>query len=109
MSKISTHILDAVHGKPAANIPVRLESNSVTGWTTLIETITNSDGRCPSICPDAPAGLYRLTFITAPWFASQNRTSIYPEITLTFEIDGIHPYHLPILLSDNSYTTYRGS
>ncbi len=109
MSILSTHILDAVHGKPAAKIPVRLESHQPTGWTTLIETTTNPDGRCPSLHPNAPAGLYRLTFLTAPYFANQNRTSIYPEITLTFEIDGTHPYHLPLLLSDNSYTTYRGS
>jgi 5-hydroxyisourate hydrolase len=37
------------------------------------------------------------------------RNSIYPEISITFICDGVAHYHLPLLLSDNSYTTYRGS
>jgi 5-hydroxyisourate hydrolase len=55
------------------------------------------------------AGTYRLTFDTGAYFRLQSRPSIYPEVTITFSIDGKAPYHLPLLLSDNSYTTYRGS
>jgi 5-hydroxyisourate hydrolase len=50
-----------------------------------------------------------LIFQTTGYFHSQKRTSIYPEISVTFHCHGDLHYHLPLLLSDNSYTTYRGS
>jgi 5-hydroxyisourate hydrolase len=48
-------------------------------------------------------------FLTSDYFGRQGRTSLYREITITFFCDGEAHYHLPVLLSDNSYTTYRGS
>ena len=50
-----------------------------------------------------------LTFSTAHLLQGTGRSSIYPEICITFECRGEGHYHLPLLLSDNSYTTYRGS
>ena len=46
---------------------------------------------------------------TGAYLARIGRTSIYPEISITFNCSGKEHYHLPLLLSDNSYTTYRGS
>jgi len=109
MSSITTHILDAVLGKPAARVPVRLERNSSDGWLPVNDSVTNSDGRCTDLCHEAEHGSYRLIFATGAYFEKQHRTSIYPEIAITFIVDGTHSYHLPLLLSDNSYTTYRGS
>jgi 5-hydroxyisourate hydrolase len=109
MSNITTHILDAVLGKPAANVAVRIEKQLLSGWASLTESATDNDGRCRDLCPDASDGAYRLTFAVGPYFAQLGRVSLYPEIIVTFLVDGEQHYHIPLLLSDNSYTTYRGS
>jgi 5-hydroxyisourate hydrolase len=109
MSKITTHVLDAVLGKPAAGIAVRLETADGDGWTAVGESATDADGRCRNLAETAAGGTYRLTFATGAYMEQQGRASIYPEISITFRCDGQGHYHLPLLLSDNSYTTYRGS
>ena len=109
MSAITTHVLDAVLGKPASGILVRLDKEAASGWTQLAESITDGDGRCRDLCPDGGNGAYRLTFAVGAYFARLGRNSIYPEITITFLVDGQRHYHIPLLLSDHSYTTYRGS
>jgi 5-hydroxyisourate hydrolase len=53
--------------------------------------------------------VYRLTFATGEYFQAMGRKSIYPEIAVTFATSREAHYHLPLLLTDNSYTTYRGS
>jgi len=108
MSTITTHVLDAVLGKPAAGIAVRLEKLE-SDWVEVAASTTDADGRCRDLAADAPAGDYRLTFSTGSYLKRLGRTSIYPEISVTFTCDGKGHYHLPLLLSDNSYTTYRGS
>jgi 5-hydroxyisourate hydrolase len=109
MSAITTHVLDAVLGKPAAGINVTLDTWENDAWESAAESATDADGRCRDLTQDADAGLYRLTFKTGAYLARMGRTSIYPEISITFTCDGATHYHLPLLLSDNSYTTYRGS
>jgi 5-hydroxyisourate hydrolase len=109
MSGISTHVLDAVMGKPAAGIAVRLEKQQDSAWTLVGESNTDADGRCRDLVGDAGPGLYRLIFDTGSYLAAKGRAGIYPEIAITFICKGGEHYHLPILLSDNSYTTYRGS
>jgi 5-hydroxyisourate hydrolase len=109
MSAISTHVLDAVLGKPAAGITVRLEKRDGGEWATIASGVTDADGRCGGLAPEATQGTYRLTFGTGDYLSSLTRTSIYPEIFITFDCNGKENYHLPLLLSDNSYTTYRGS
>jgi 5-hydroxyisourate hydrolase len=121
MSAITTHVLDNVLGKPAANIFVRLDrleggragegagpvENS--SWLEIVTGITDADGRCRDLKPDAAPGIYRLRFETGAYFKRLGRASIYPEVAIVFQCDGAAYYHLPLLLSDNSYTTYRGS
>jgi len=109
MSKITTHVLDTVLGKPAAGIAVRLEKRDDGQWTEVARGETDNDGRCPDLAPEATSGHYRLTFQTGGYLYRQGRSTIYPEITITFQCDNDAHYHLPLLLSDNSYTTYRGS
>lgn len=129
MSAITTHVLDTVLGKPAAGIAVRLErlegggwievshgdepaervQDAPGGWVEIAACVTDADGRCRDLAADTPAGEYRLTFSTGSYLKRLGRTSIYPEIAITFNCDGKGHYHLPLLLSDNSYTTYRGS
>ena len=109
MSGITTHVLDTALGKPAAGVGLRLEKLDEDLWQTLAESATDADGRCRDLASQARSGLYRLTFDTGRYFDQQGRTSIYPEISITFQCRGEAHYHLPLLLSDNSYTTYRGS
>lgn len=109
MSAITTHVLDAVLGKPAEGISVQLEKHLDDRWIAIGDGHTDRDGRCRELCLDAGDGIYRLTFVLAPYFSRLARISIYPEIIVTFHVDGSQHYHIPVLLSDNSYTTYRGS
>jgi 5-hydroxyisourate hydrolase len=109
MSAITTHVLDTVLGKPAAGIAVRLDRQDGDSWTVVSSGATDADGRCRNLAQDAMEGVYRLTFDTGDYLARKNRSSIYPEISVTFTCSGDAHYHLPLLLSDNSYTTYRGS
>ncbi|MGB7265045.1 MAG: hydroxyisourate hydrolase [Terracidiphilus sp.] len=129
MSVITTHVLDTVLGKPAAGVAVRLDKQVGGGWievSTSSEAVervqdtpcdwapvstglTDADGRCRDLAPEAEKGVYRLTFDTGAYLKRIGRAGIYPEISVTFTCGGESHYHLPLLLSDNSYTTYRGS
>lgn len=108
MSAITTHVLDVVLGKPGAGIRVTLDQRQNESWVRLNESLTDSDGRCRSLAPDAQPGTFRLNFATGQYLAELGRSTIYPEISITFEFIGDAHYHLPLLLSDNGYTTYRG-
>jgi 5-hydroxyisourate hydrolase len=103
---VSTHVLDAVTGRPAAGIAVRL----FAGDELLAETVTDRDGRC-RLTDDATAvGTHRLVFATGPWFAGQGRDTFYPEVALTFAVrEPADSHHVPLLLSPFAYSTYRGS
>jgi len=109
MSRITTHVLDTVLGRPAAGIAVKLERQQGGAWSEIGASATDGDGRCLDLAPDAEAGTYRMTFATGKYFARAGRTSIYPEISIAFLCANEEHYHLPLLLSDNSYITYRGS
>jgi 5-hydroxyisourate hydrolase len=108
MSGISTHVLDLTLGKPASNLPVKLERFESDGWIELVSTTTNANGRCEALLPpeDVTPGEYRLTFKTGTYHA----TSLYTEVAVCFAVtQGSVNYHLPLLLSPHGYTTYRGS
>jgi 5-hydroxyisourate hydrolase len=109
MSRITTHVLDTVLGKPAAGVALRLDCKTGCGWAEVAASATDGDGRCRDLAPEAAAGTYRITFETGAYFARAGRRSIYPEVSIVFECGGDEHYHLPLLVSDNSYTTYRGS
>jgi 5-hydroxyisourate hydrolase len=114
--KLTTHVLDTARGCPAAGIPVRL---SLLGPTSraLCSAVTNPDGRCdtPLLAGAAFApGHYELVFFVAAYFAQHLQGLPDPpfldEIVLRFGIAsaGQH-YHVPLLVSPYSYSTYRGS
>ena len=114
MKRISTHVLDISRGRPANDVPVRLERHELSGvWRPLASVRTDQDGRCGQMIPDgeiAAAGIYRLVFDTASYFASQKIDGLYPVVEITFHIrEGESQFHIPLLLSPNGYTTYRGS
>jgi 5-hydroxyisourate hydrolase len=114
MKRISTHILDLVHGKPAAAVPVRLEKQNDSGaWQLLSSAHTDQDGRCSQLLPqgeDFSAGVYRLSFETGNYFAQLKISTLYPVVEIVFRTqEGESHFHIPLLLSPNGYTTYRGS
>ena len=90
-----------------------LESEAAGGWKLLGKGTTNADGRIADLLPDdfgLSAGVYRLIFDTAAYFASQQLASFYPQVTIVFKIeDPAQHYHVPLLLSPFGYSTYRGS
>lgn len=114
MKRISTHVLDVAQGKPAKDVPVRLERQEPAGgWSVLGSSQTDGDGRCAQLLPDNDvlrAGTYRLAFDTSSYHLAQKIQGLYPVIEITFQVrDGDSYFHIPLLLSPHSYTTYRGS
>jgi 5-hydroxyisourate hydrolase len=123
---LSTHVLDATSGRPAAGVPVRLERRGPDGWSPAGSGQTDPDGRLrlaggadgpepgaepgPGPGPGFEPGVYRITFDTGSYFQSRGIASFYPEVTVTFEMTGPgEHYHVPLLLSPFAYSTYRGS
>jgi 5-hydroxyisourate hydrolase len=114
MNRISTHILDVVRGKPAQAVPVRLEKQQTNGgWEMLSSARTDDDGRCAQLLPegeDLSAGVYRLTLDVGIFYARQNIDALYPVVEVTFRArNGESHFHIPVILSPNGYTTYRGT
>lgn len=114
MKRISTHVLDIARGKPAEGVPVQLERQETSGsWRRLASASTDQDGRCAQLLPEGEilhAGVYRLVFNPASYFAAQMIKALYPVVEITFQVrDGESQFHIPLLLSANGYTTYRGS
>jgi 5-hydroxyisourate hydrolase len=117
MGHLSTHVLDTAHGCPAAGMAVTLQ-RIVAGVPTTLKQITlNADGRAdgPLLAADQMApGHYRLLFATAPYFRARGVALPEPPfidvVQLDFGIaDAGAAYHVPLLVSPYSYSTYRGS
>ena len=103
---VSTHVLDAVLGRPAAGLAVRL----FAGEDLLAEGVTDRDGRCRLTEDATGVGTHRLVFATGPWFAEQGREAFYPEVVLAFAVvEPAEHHHVPLLLAPFAYSTYRGT
>jgi 5-hydroxyisourate hydrolase len=107
VSGLSTHVLDTVKGEPASGIAVRLVDE---GGREVGRGITDTDGRIADFGVGTrvlAAGVYRLVFETEGYLGEG---AFFPEVVVTFRADGRRPkYHVPLLLSSYSYSTYRGS
>jgi len=114
MSGISTHVLDTAQGKPAGDVPVRLEREETPErWEQVGSGRTDQSGRCAQLLGEGEklsAGNYRLSFDTKRYFAAQKIEGLYPLVQVVFFVSaGEEHFHIPLLLSPNGYTTYRGS
>ncbi|GAA1762686.1 hydroxyisourate hydrolase [Nocardioides hankookensis] len=106
MSTLSTHVLDSTYGVPAVGMRVTV---SDADGTDLATTTTDVDGRV-RFDLDLDLGLYLIGFETGVWFAEHERDTFFPAVALTFEVDTSDDhFHVALLLSPYSYTTYRGS
>jgi 5-hydroxyisourate hydrolase len=132
---VSTHILDTVRGEPASGVVVRLEragpgmrggepetgrSTEAGRLTEIGRGTTDLDGRITDFGAVLETGAYRLVFETGPYLSAEHPGrpgsgergggAFFPEVVVTFMADGRRSrYHIPLLLSPYSYTTYRGS
>lgn len=113
---LSTHVLDTVTGRPAAGVSIRLDEIGASARSRLCETMTNADGRT-----DAPLisgeplriGTYELSFGVGAYFGRSGHVADPPYLDIVpvrfaiAEPEG--HYHVPLLVTPFSYTTYRGS
>lgn len=109
---LSTHVLDTALGRPAAKIALVLSRQSAGTWVESGKGETDADGRCRTLLGEQPAeqGIYRLRFGTGPYFATQGLTPLYPYVEIVFVVtDPAQHLHIPLLVTANGYTTYRGS
>ncbi|XVF41353.1 hypothetical protein PTKIN_Ptkin01aG0273400 [Pterospermum kingtungense] len=120
---ITTHVLDVSRGSPAAGIEVRLEmwkgsqprplfgENDIGGWALQGSSITDKDGRSGQLMSMVEAlspGVYRISFNTGKY----NPVGFFPYVSIVFEItetQALEHFHVPLLLSPFSFSTYRGS
>ena len=117
MGRLTTHILDAAHGCPGSNIQVELYRVDGAQLTLIHRTLTNSDGRCdaPLLQDDAyVSGVYQLQFHAGAYYRARGMALSEPAfldvVVLRFGIDAAQAhYHVPLLISPYSYSTYRGS
>jgi 5-hydroxyisourate hydrolase len=113
VSGISTHILDTSLGRPAAGVSVTLELSEGNSWRELSTQITDEDGRVKQMLgsnAQLESGAYRLTFRTQEYFDTRGLQGLYPVVQITFTVtDSAGYYHIPLLLTANGYSTYRGS
>jgi 5-hydroxyisourate hydrolase len=114
MSKLTTHALDTAQGKPCKGLRIHLLDSQ---GTLLADTVTNEDGRCLApllVEGQMQVGRYTLRFHVADYFHTQGirlpEPAFLDVIDIAFGIaDAGQNYHVPLLVSPWSYSTYRGS
>jgi 5-hydroxyisourate hydrolase len=114
MARLTTHVLDTARGIPAAGL--RIELFSLAGTRTLLKSAaTNANGRTDEpLLADGKVGVYELLFHVGAYFRGagviSGDTSFLDEVPVRFAMtESQGHYHVPLLVSPWSYTTYRGS
>jgi 5-hydroxyisourate hydrolase len=117
MGKLSTHVLDTAQGQPGAGVAVELYKVDGGARTLLRRDATNADGRCATPLLEGDAlqpGQYELVFAAGDYFAAQGVALPTPRfidrVTIAFGVaDAGQNYHVPLVVTPWSYSTYRGS
>lgn len=117
MGKLSTHVLDTVHGVPAQGVAIELYRVESDTRHLLKQTATNSDGRCDEPLLSGPAltrGVYELVFHAGDYFAQRGVELPEPrfvdQVTLRFGVaNPDENYHVPLVVTPWTWSTYRGS
>jgi 5-hydroxyisourate hydrolase len=115
MGRLTTHILDTTHGSPAAGVAIRLYT--LDGARQLLASaVSNADGRTEKPLLDDEAmktGSYELEFDIGDYFATRavsvDDPAFLDTVLIRFSIKAEENYHVPLLVSPWSYSTYRGS
>ncbi|EKI0254604.1 hydroxyisourate hydrolase [Enterobacter asburiae] len=110
---LSVHVLDQQTGMPPSDVTVILEKQEQDKWTQLASGKTDHDGRIKSLYPqdqDMQPGVYKVTFKTADYFHGKKLDSFFPEVPVLFTVTRTNEkLHIPLLLSQYGYSTYKGS
>ena len=118
MGRLTTHVLDTAHGRPASGMAIALARIGVDGGVeTLTSVVTNADGRCDGPLLEGDRfvpGIYELHFEAGDYFRSAGvelpDPAFLDTVILRFGIsDAGEHYHVPLLVSPFAYSTYRGS
>jgi 5-hydroxyisourate hydrolase len=107
--RLTTHVLDTANGRPAAGVQIELARLDGDTWEVLGTTTTNEDGRtdAPLLEEDLTEGVYELTFSVGAHFGG---AGFLDHVPVRFKVTDAHAhYHVPLLVSPWSYSTYRGS
>ena len=115
MGRLTTHILDTANGIPASDVSIRLFG--ADGARELLRSVrSNADGRTDAPLLEGEAlksGTYELEFDIGDYFAARGDLGRGPRfldtVVVRFGVDGAGHYHVPLLASPWSYSTYRGS
>lgn len=110
---LSVHVLNLQTGVPTEGVTVELEQQQKEGWVTLASGVTDSHGRIAALYPQGKSmagGDYKVVFKTGDYYKQHGQPTFFPEIPVIFhaEKNGEH-YHIPLLLSQYGYSTYRGN
>ena len=111
--RLTTHVLDTANGRPAPGVEIELYRIE-DGKRSLLKTVrTNEDGRAkePLLEGEALAGgIYEMVFHAGAYFAGADSPAFLDDVPVRFGVsDAEAHYHVPLLVSPWSYTTYRGS
>ncbi len=117
MSKLSTHVLDTSNGHPAANMKIDFIKNPGPSEVLIKTVVTNTDGRTHELLlseSEMAIGEYELRFHVFDYFKAMGTTMPNPGflniVPIRFTIfDASQGYHVPLLCSPWSFSTYRGS
>ena len=115
--RLTTHVLDTAHGRPAAGMALSLFRLEGDARQLVLRTQTNADGRCdaPLLTGDEMrVGIYEIVFETAAYFrksgAAMSEPPFLDAVPIRFGLgDASAHYHVPLLVSPWSFSTYRGS
>ena len=115
MGQLTTHILDTAHGGPAQNVDIRLFSLGESRELVASAT-TNEDGRTPYPLLENEllvTGTYELEFDIGAYFRGRDvdlaKPAFLDTVVIRFAVNADEDYHVPLLASPWSYSTYRGS
>ncbi len=118
MGRLTTHVLDTTHGRPAGGVKIQLfQRDNNQQYILSAETHTDKDGRCESPLLEGKSfaeGLYRLDFFAADYFKHEKVELPDPPfldvVSINFGIAKADDnYHVPLLISPYGFSTYRGS
>ena len=117
MGRLTTHVLDSAQGKPGRNVEIHLHQIVDNQRRPLAHARTNADGRCDQPLLEGAAlaqGIYELDFHLGDYYLEQGLSQSQPPflgvVTLRFGVaDPAQHYHVPLVATPWSYSTYRGS
>ncbi|HCI9487445.1 hydroxyisourate hydrolase [Escherichia coli] len=110
---LSVHILNQQTGLPSQEVQVELDKQQGSSWQHIASGKTDADGRIKTLYPRADnmePGIYKVTFKTGEYFKINNMSTFFPVIPVIFNVTKQNQkLHIPLLLSQYGYSTYRGS